>query len=58
MIFDLAPLGRFDAQPTADMVYNAAKGALASVIAEGGIGAGWSGGGGEKWRIYRRGRRR
>ena len=38
--FDLAPLGRFDARPTADMAYAAAESARSSGIAEGSVGAG------------------
>lgn len=39
VIFDLAPLGRFSARPTAGMAYEAAEAATADV-AEGSIGAG------------------
>jgi L-aminopeptidase/D-esterase-like protein len=40
VIFDLAPLGRFDARPTAAMAYDACDVALPNGIAEGSIGAG------------------
>lgn len=40
VIFDLAPLGRFDARPTADMAYDACEHASATSIAEGCVGAG------------------
>lgn len=40
IIYDLTPLGRFDARPTADMVYAACESARATPIAEGSIGAG------------------
>jgi L-aminopeptidase/D-esterase-like protein len=40
VIFDLAPLGRFDARPTAEMAYAACADASASAIAEGSVGAG------------------
>ena len=40
VIFDLAPLGRFDARPTAEMAYAACEVASASEIAEGSVGAG------------------
>ena len=39
VIFDLAPLGRFSARPTAAMAYEAAEAAIADVV-EGSIGAG------------------
>jgi len=39
VLFDLAPLGRFDARPSADMGYDACERATADVI-EGSIGAG------------------
>jgi L-aminopeptidase/D-esterase-like protein len=40
VIFDLAPLGRFDARPTAQMAYDACESASADDIGEGSIGAG------------------
>jgi L-aminopeptidase/D-esterase-like protein len=40
VIFDLAPLGRFDARPTASMAYEACETALAADVAEGSVGAG------------------
>ncbi|WP_373058955.1 P1 family peptidase, partial [Gemmatimonas sp.] len=40
VIFDLAPLGRFEARPTADMAYVACDQASATLIAEGSVGAG------------------
>ena len=40
VVFDLAPLGRFDARPTAAMAYDAVAGATSSDIAEGSVGAG------------------
>ena len=40
VIFDLAPLGRFDARPTAAMAYEACDRALPNDIAEGSVGAG------------------
>jgi L-aminopeptidase/D-esterase-like protein len=40
VIFDLAPLGRFSARPTAEMAYAAADSARSSEIAEGSVGAG------------------
>ncbi|MEO7456100.1 MAG: P1 family peptidase [Gemmatimonadaceae bacterium] len=40
VIFDLAPLGRFDARPTADMAYEACEQATSGSVAEGSIGAG------------------
>ena len=40
VIFDLAPLGRFAARPTAEMAYRAADDARAENIAEGSVGAG------------------
>ncbi|MES2178434.1 MAG: P1 family peptidase [Gemmatimonadota bacterium] len=40
VIFDLAPLGRFDARPTAAMAYDACESASSLGIAEGSIGAG------------------
>jgi L-aminopeptidase/D-esterase-like protein len=40
VVFDLAPLGRFEARPTADMAYAAADSAGSSEIAEGSVGAG------------------
>src|SRR5829696_3811781 len=39
-IFDLLPLGRFAARPTADMAYAACESASASRVAEGSVGAG------------------
>ncbi len=39
-IFDLGPLGRFDARPTADMAYQACEDGRAAGIAEGSVGAG------------------
>jgi len=40
VIFDLAPLGRFTARPTAAMAYDACETATSSGIAEGSVGAG------------------
>ncbi len=40
VIFDLAPCGRFEARPTADMVYEACRVARATPIPEGSVGAG------------------
>jgi L-aminopeptidase/D-esterase-like protein len=40
VIFDLAPLGRFDARPTAAMAYDACERASPNDIAEGSVGAG------------------
>lgn len=40
VIFDLAPLGRFDARPTAKMAYDACDAARGDRIAEGSVGAG------------------
>lgn len=40
VVFDLAPLGRFDARPTADMAYRACDTATPSAWAEGSIGVG------------------
>lgn len=40
VIFDLVPLGRFDARPTAAMAYDACDRASASAIEEGSVGAG------------------
>ena len=40
VIFDLAPLGRFDARPTAAMAYEACDHATPNNIAEGSVGAG------------------
>lgn len=40
VVFDLAPLGRFDARPTAEMAYAATESARSSGIAEGSVGAG------------------
>lgn len=39
VLFDLAPLGRFDARPTPRMAYDACEGATAEVV-EGSVGAG------------------
>src|SRR6185437_9538668 len=40
VLFDLTPLGRFDARPTDAMAYAAAAGARSSEIAEGSVGVG------------------
>ena len=40
VIFDLAPLGRYDARPTAQMAYDAAARAAVDDVAEGSVGAG------------------
>lgn len=40
VIFDLAPCGRFDARPTADMAYQACESATAMNVAQGSVGAG------------------
>jgi L-aminopeptidase/D-esterase-like protein len=40
VVFDLAPLGRFDARPTAQMAYAATDSARSGEIAEGSVGAG------------------
>ncbi|MFL5616177.1 MAG: P1 family peptidase [Gemmatimonadaceae bacterium] len=40
VIFDLAPLGRFDARPTAAMAYEACEAASPNDFAEGSVGAG------------------
>lgn len=40
VLFDLAPLGRFDARPTAEMAYRACEEAKTSGIEEGSVGAG------------------
>lgn len=40
VLFDLAPLGRFDARPTAAMAYAACDAASSSDFAEGSVGAG------------------
>ena len=40
VIFDLAPLGRFDARPTAAMAYEACERASPNDVAEGSVGAG------------------
>ena len=40
VIFDLAPLGRFDARPTTAMAYDACESASPSGIGEGSVGAG------------------
>jgi L-aminopeptidase/D-esterase-like protein len=40
VIFDLAPLGRFDRRPTPEMAYAATEAARSSGIAEGSVGAG------------------
>ena len=39
-LFDLEPLGRFDARPTADMAYSACTNASSRDVAEGSVGAG------------------
>lgn len=40
VVFDLAPLGRFDARPTAAMAYDAAANARSRDVAQGSVGAG------------------
>jgi L-aminopeptidase/D-esterase-like protein len=40
VLFDLAPLGRFDARPTAEMAYRACDSATSGGIEEGSVGAG------------------
>lgn len=40
VVFDLVPLGRFDARPTPEMAYAAADAATSQDIAEGSVGAG------------------
>jgi L-aminopeptidase/D-esterase-like protein len=40
VVFDLAPLGRFDARPTAEMAYAATDTAHSQSVAEGSVGAG------------------
>ena len=40
VVFDLAPLGRFDARPTAEMAYAAADTAKSDGVSEGSVGAG------------------
>src|SRR6476646_2972463 len=40
VVFDLAPLGRFEARPTAQMAYDATAGASSRDVAEGSVGAG------------------
>jgi len=40
VVFDLAPLGRFDARPTPQMAYDAAAGATSRDVREGSVGAG------------------
>jgi L-aminopeptidase/D-esterase-like protein len=40
VVFDLAPLGKFSARPTADMAYAATESARSTGIAEGSVGAG------------------
>lgn len=40
VVFDLAPLGRFDARPTSEMAYRACSDATSRGIAEGSVGAG------------------
>lgn len=40
VVFDLAPLGKFSARPTADMAYAASDSATSRDIAEGSVGAG------------------
>jgi L-aminopeptidase/D-esterase-like protein len=39
-LFDLVPLGRFDARPTAEMAYRACDGANTGPVEEGSVGAG------------------
>ena len=40
VVFDLAPLGRFDARPTAQMAYDAVSRASSRDVVEGSVGAG------------------
>lgn len=40
VIFDLAPLGRFDARPSAEMAYAACEAAVSEGVAEGSVGVG------------------
>ncbi|HEY9228342.1 MAG TPA: P1 family peptidase [Gemmatimonadaceae bacterium] len=40
VVFDLAPLGRFDARPTPQMAYDATQNATSTSIAEGSVGGG------------------
>lgn len=40
VIFDLLPLGRFDARPTAEMAYAACEAATSEAVAEGSVGVG------------------
>jgi L-aminopeptidase/D-esterase-like protein len=40
VVFDLVPLGRFDARPTAEMAYRACDAATSTAIEEGSVGAG------------------
>ena len=40
VVFDLVPLGRFDARPTAAMAYAACEDAVPAPVAEGSVGAG------------------
>src|SRR5215210_173616 len=40
VVFDLAPLGRFDARPTAAMAYAACESARTAPVEEGSVGAG------------------
>ncbi len=40
VVFDLAPLGRFDARPTSEMAFDATARAAPSGVAEGSVGAG------------------
>ncbi len=40
VIFDLSPIGRFDARPTAEMAYDACEVATTTQVAEGSVGAG------------------
>ncbi len=40
VLFDLAPLGRFDARPTPEMAYAACESAASTGVAEGSVGAG------------------
>ena len=40
VVFDLAPIGRFDARPTPEMAYDACESATTNSIEEGSVGAG------------------
>jgi L-aminopeptidase/D-esterase-like protein len=40
VIFDLSPVGRFDARPTSEMAIQAAESAVSDVVEEGSVGAG------------------